>query len=55
MSELYTTFLISLAVSTIMDGFTEILRYCRKSKCKSNCKCIKLEYNDMKSNDKIVP
>ena len=31
MSEVYTTFLISLAVSAVMDGFTEILRYCRES------------------------
>ena len=56
MSELYQTFLISLAVSAIMDAVTELLRYCRKSKCKSNCKCMKLECNDPTiSNDKIIP
>ena len=31
MSELYQTFLISLAVSAIMDAVTELLRYCRES------------------------
>lgn len=56
MSELTYTFIISLAVSTIMDGVTELFRYCRKSKCKSNCKRMKLEYNDPTiSNDKIIP
>ena len=55
MSELYTTFIISLAVSALLDGLTELLRYCKKSKCKSDCKCIKLNYNEYKSEAEIIP
>ena len=51
MNEFAYTFLISLAVSAILDIITELLRYVRKSKCK-----LKLEYNDpAKSEAEIIP
>lgn len=50
------SFIISLSVSAILDILTECFRCCTKnSKCKSNCKCCKLNFNEYEnSNGNII-